>query len=104
MEEKMNLKEAALHCKTARSNYAKKSIERDDVFYLFKMQEELGELTRSFLELERRGVELKSTDPEVKRKFEGDIASVVGNALILANYYNVDIEKAILAKFPAQNK
>ena len=48
----MNLKEAALHCEKAWSQFANKNhINRDDVFYLFKLQEELGELTRSFLEL-----------------------------------------------------
>jgi hypothetical protein len=44
----MNLKEAALHCEKAWSQFAEKfQIHRDDEFYLFKMQEELGELTRA---------------------------------------------------------
>ncbi|MEA0971035.1 Pyrophosphatase [Candidatus Megaera venefica] len=99
----MNLKEAALHCEKAWSQFANKNhINRDDVFYLFKLQEELGELTRSFLEL--RGSEKPTlSESELKRKFEGDIVSVVGNALILAHQYNIDLEKVIPKKFPVQN-
>jgi len=55
----MTLQDAALHCEKAWSHYAKQNdIIRYDEFYLFKIQEELGELTRSFLEL--RGSESKS--------------------------------------------
>lgn len=97
----MNLKEVALHCKKAWSQYAKKfQIHRDDEFYLFKMQEELGELTRSFLEL--RGSEKKSkiTEDDLKKKFASDVASLVGNALILALHFDVDLEANIKDKFP----
>ena len=97
----MNLKEAALHCDKAWGQYVEKfQIRRDDEFYLFKMQEELGELTRIFLEL--RGSEKKrnlSMD-ELKKKFGSDIAVLVGNALILAYHFDVDLESSIKAKFP----
>jgi hypothetical protein len=45
----------------------------------------------------------KRAESELKRKFEGDIVSVVGNALILAHQYNIDLEKVIPKKFPVQN-
>jgi hypothetical protein len=66
----MTLEEAANHCERAWSSYATKhGISREpDVFYLLKMQEELGELTRHFLEMS--GNEHKSaTDDKLKRKF-----------------------------------
>jgi len=46
----MTLEEAASHCESAWSSYAAKhGISREpDAFYLLKMQEELGELTRHF--------------------------------------------------------
>ena len=96
----MNLKETALHCEKAWNQYAEKfQIHRDDEFYLFKMQEELGELTRAFLEL--RGSEKKSkTEEELKKKFASDVASLVGNALILALHFDVDLETDIKRKFP----
>jgi NTP pyrophosphatase (non-canonical NTP hydrolase) len=97
----MNLKETALHCEKAWSQYAEKfQIHRDDEFYLFKMQEELGELTRSFLELRGSEKKRKTAMKELKKKFAFDIASLVGNALILALYFDVDLEATIKTKFP----
>src|SRR4051794_2693984 len=93
----MNLKETALHCEKAWSQYAEKfQINRDDEFYLLKIQEELGELTRAFLEIRGSEKKRKSTIDELKRKFAGDIASLVGNSLILAHHFNIDLEANIM--------
>lgn len=99
VDSNMSLNEAALFCEEAWSEYAKKNnIKRDDAFYLFKMQEELGELTRSFMEL--RGSESTHYSLEfLKNKFEKDCASLVGNALILAQHFQVDIEIKLKEKF-----
>jgi hypothetical protein len=97
----MNLKEAAIHCDKAWGQYAEKfQIRRDDEFYLFKMQEELGELTRIFLEI--RGSEKKRKDSmeELQKKFAADVAVLIGNALILAHHFNVNVEANIREKFP----
>jgi NTP pyrophosphatase (non-canonical NTP hydrolase) len=97
----MNLREVSLLCEKAWSQHAAKfHINRDDVFYLLKMQEELGELTRTFLEL--RGSEKKRTTniDELKKQFAADIAVLIGNALILAHHFDVDLEANIKAKFP----
>ncbi|HEX2579974.1 MAG TPA: hypothetical protein VHK67_06205 [Rhabdochlamydiaceae bacterium] len=97
----MDLEEAALHCEKAWSQYAKKfSIRRDDEFYFLKMQEELGELTRAFLEIRGSEKQRKTSTDELKKKFAGDVASLVGNALILARHFDVDLEATIKAKFP----
>jgi NTP pyrophosphatase (non-canonical NTP hydrolase) len=99
----MNLKEMALHCEKAWKQYAEKfQIQRDDVFYLLKMQEELGELTRAFLELRGSEKKRKSTPEELKKKFSEDIAVLVGNALILAHHFEIDLEATIKTKFPVQ--
>lgn len=98
----MDLKKAAEHCEKAWSAFADKhNIKRPDEFFLFKMQEELGELVRTFLEI--RGCERRENAPEeLQKKFEGDCASLIGNALILALHFGVDIEKKIKEKFPVQ--
>jgi NTP pyrophosphatase (non-canonical NTP hydrolase) len=97
----MNLKEMSLHCEKAWSQYAKKfGIHRDDSFYLLKMQEELGELTRAFLELRGSEKKRKPSEEELKKKLASDVASLVGNALILALHFDVDLEASIKAKFP----
>ena len=97
----MTLTEAADHCEQAWAAYARRfDIRRDnDAFFFLKMQEELGELTRRFLELS--GGEHQTKDgAALRRKFEGDCASVVGNALILARRFGVDLERRIIEKFP----
>lgn len=99
----MDMDDAGQHCEKAWAQYAEKNnICRDDEFYLFKMQEELGELTRAFLELrgsERRGTKASE---ELLQKFAGDVASLVGNALILARHFQVDLVDNIKAKFPVE--
>jgi NTP pyrophosphatase (non-canonical NTP hydrolase) len=96
----MNLIEAGIYCDNAWSQFAEKfGIRRDDEFYLFKLQEELGELSRAFLEL--RGSEKRHTDSmeTLKKKFDEDVAVLIGNALILAKHFEVDVEKNIKEKF-----
>ena len=69
-------------------------------FFLLKMQEELGELTRRFLEMTGGEHQTEEAGP-LRREFEGDCASVVGNALILARQFGVDLESRIIEKVPA---
>jgi hypothetical protein len=97
----MTLKEAADHCETAWSAYAlRHGIRRDsDEFYLLKMQEELGELSRRWLEM-TKGEHTREDEPTLRRKFEGDCASLVGNALILARRFKIDLNQRIVEKFP----
>ena len=64
------------------------------------MQEELGELTRAFLELRGSEKKRKPTMEELKKKFASDIAVLIGNALILAHHFYIDLESNIKEKFP----
>ena len=66
----MNLKEAALHCDKAWSQYADKNqIRRYDEFYILKMQEELGELSRAFLELRGSEKTHQISEEKLKKNF-----------------------------------
>jgi NTP pyrophosphatase (non-canonical NTP hydrolase) len=92
----MTLEEAADHCERAFAAYAaREGVKRDEPFYLLKLQEEMGELARHFLEL--------GSDPsaERRREFQGDCAAIVGNALILAKHHGVDLATRLKDKFPA---
>lgn len=96
----MKLQEAMLHCGKAWSQYAEKNnIRRDDEFYFFKIQEELGEFTRTFMELHGRASVSNLTQAELQKKFAGDVASLVGNALILAHHFDINLEAALKTKF-----
>ncbi len=97
----MDLKDITKICVKAWGQYADKhQIHRDDPFYLLKMQEELRELTRAFLELRGSEKTGKTSMEDLKSKLASDAASLVGNALILAHHFDVDLERAIKAKFP----
>ena len=97
----MTLRDAADHCEAAWSAYASRhAIRRDnDQFYLLKVQEELGELARRYLEM-TNAEHTHRDEPALRHKFEGDCASLVGNALILARHFKVDLDKRIAEKFP----
>jgi hypothetical protein len=97
----MTLKDAADHCEAAWGTYASRhAIRRDsDEFYLLKVQEELGELARRYLEM-TNAEHTRRDEPALRRKFEEDCASLVGNALILAKHFKVDLDKRIVEKFP----
>ena len=98
----MDLSEAAEYCERGWNAYAKAHrIDRDDVFYLLKLQEELGELSRRFLELRKQ--ESVGEAGRLREKFAGDCASVVGNALILARHFAVDLEPHIRSKFAVRD-
>jgi hypothetical protein len=93
----MTLDDAADHCEAAFAAYASRNnIRRDEPFYIMKMQEELGELTRHYLEMTGR----EAPSGEQRREFEGDCASLVGNALILAKRFGVDLPARLKEKFP----
>jgi len=98
---KMTLKDAADHCEAAWSAYASRhAIRRDsDEFYFLKLQEELGELARRYLEM-TNAEQTRSDGSTLRRKFEEDCASLVGNALILARHFKVDLDARIAEKFP----
>jgi hypothetical protein len=98
----MELNEAAEYCERGWNAYAMAhGIKRDDVFYLLKLQEELGELTRRFLELRKQ--ESIGDVGRLREKFAGDCASIVGNALILARHFGIDLEAYIRAKFAVRD-
>ena len=97
----MTLEQATDRCERAWAGYASRhgSQRDEDSFYLLKLQEELGELTRRFLEMTGREYPSKEGGA-LRRKFEGDCASIVGNALILAKRFKVNLEERIAEKFP----
>jgi len=97
----MSLQQAADHCERAWAAYPQRNgLSRDlDAFYFLKLQEELGELTRRFLEMTGRETR-DEADDALRSEFESDCASLVGNALILAQRFRVDLERRIVEKFP----
>jgi NTP pyrophosphatase (non-canonical NTP hydrolase) len=74
----------------------KYAIERDDDWFLIKLQEELGELAQAHLKLSGRG---RGSLPEQARADEA--ADVLCQLLLYCRRFGIDPEAAVRAKWPA---
>ena len=80
--------------------HAKKSnINRDNDWYVLKLQEEIGELTQIYLS-KSSIVRNKGVVPEqLKQEFADELSDVIGQVLLIANHHNIDIEEALERKW-----
>ncbi len=74
-------------------------IEYTDDWFLLKLQEELGELTRAHLMLSDRTRRKVSSEQEGKYALAEEIADVFAYTLLFAKRMNIDIEDAITKKW-----
>lgn len=96
----MNLKILTEQIESVSQNYTEKfDIKRDSDWFVFKLQEELGELTQSYLMLSKRARQKDKSTELITQEFTHEIADVFCHTLLLANHYNVDIEKAVKDKW-----
>lgn len=70
-------------------------IKRSPSWYILKLQEEMGELTQSYLMLKGKGRSKNKTKRELREDFEKEMADVFCHVLLLAKSNTVDIEKAV---------
>jgi NTP pyrophosphatase (non-canonical NTP hydrolase) len=85
--------------------YAEKfNIERDANWFILKLQEEVGELIQSYLMLIGQARTKGKTPEEIQVEFRKEIADVFCHVLLLANFYGVDLEKEMDAKWLARRK
>jgi len=64
-----------------------------------KLQEEIGELVSAYLSSTERGRKRGKSTAQIKENFEDELADVLGQLLVTANYFNVDIENALKRKW-----
>ena len=96
----MTLEEMTTKIKSVADQYAEKfEINRDDDWYMFKLQEELGELTQHFLMMTGRARTKGFSDTELRQKFEDEVADTFSLLILLAAHFDVDIEKAVGSKW-----
>jgi NTP pyrophosphatase (non-canonical NTP hydrolase) len=80
--------------------YSKKfKISRNKLWYLLKLQEEMGELTQAYLSMNGQGRHKNKTPQELKSDFENEVADVLCHVLLLAQSEGVDLKKAIDEKW-----
>ncbi len=85
--------------------YAEKyHVERDATWFVLKLQEEVGELIQSYLMLSGKARAKGKTAAEIQSEFHKEVADVFCQTLLLARYYNIDLEKEVEEKWLRWNK
>ncbi|GAA0998906.1 pyrophosphohydrolase domain-containing protein [Subtercola frigoramans] len=96
----MNLEETGAAVESVSQIYAAKfGIDRTDVWFLLKLQEELGELTQAFVNLKGMSKDRGQTDADKRTAFAHECADVVAHVLLLARNEGVNLEAAIEDKW-----
>jgi len=96
----MNLKSLISKIERVSDLYSQKyKIARNKLWYLLKLQEEMGELTQAYLSMNGQGRHKNKTPKELKSEFENEVADVLCHVLLLAKSEGVDLKKAIDGKW-----
>jgi NTP pyrophosphatase (non-canonical NTP hydrolase) len=96
----MNIKQLSIEVEHVSQMYAEKfNIERDATWFILKLQEEVGELIQSYLMLTGKARTKGTSSTEIQSEFNKEVADVVCQALLLATYYDIDVEKEIEGKW-----
>lgn len=99
----MNLKTLLQKIERVSEIYSKKyKISRNKLWYLLKLQEEMGELTQAYLSMNGQGRHKNKSTQQLKSDFEHEIADVLCHILLLASSEGVDLKKAIDEKWLAR--
>jgi NTP pyrophosphatase (non-canonical NTP hydrolase) len=95
------LRELAARFETASQRYAALyGVERDEDWFLLKLQEELGELTQAWIKRTARGRPDPTANAEThQRKLEDETADLFGHVLLFAHRHELDLNAAIERKW-----
>lgn len=96
----MDLSVMAERIEAVATRYAREiNVTRDDDWYVFKLQEELGELTQKFLMMSDRGRQKGFSREEIRVQFEDEVADTFALVVLLARHFGVDLERAVDRKW-----
>ncbi len=74
-------------------------LERDDDWFLLKLQEEVGELTQAWNRVSGRGRRKGRSDEDMARDLADETADVLGHILLFAHRNDLDLAAAIKRKW-----
>lgn len=81
-------------------DYSEKfQVERDDDWFVLKLQEELGELIQSYLMMKGKARQKGKTKEAIREEFENEVADVLAHVLLLAKRFDVDLDKVIASQW-----
>lgn len=96
----MEIKDLIRKIEAVSQEYSKQyKIKRSPSWFILKLQEEMGELTQSYLMMKGKARSKNKTKKEIRTEFEKELADVFCHVLLLAKSNTVDIEKAIDEKW-----
>lgn len=96
----MNVKDLTREVEEISKIYSKRfKIERDSDWFILKLQEELGELIQSYLMMIRKGRNKGKSTEEIKDNFRKEVADVFSHVLLLAKFYDINLEKEVEEKW-----
>lgn len=78
---------------------ARFQIERDELWHIGKLTEELGELNAAFLQLAGRGRTKGLAPEELRRNLESEAADLLAHLLLFARQQKIDLEAALHNKW-----
>lgn len=81
----------------------KHEIDRDDTWFLLKLQEEIGELTQVFLMKAGQARDKGRSPDQLESDFRSEIADVFCHVLLLARHHGVDLEAEVKQKWLVWN-
>ena len=74
-------------------------IDRDDTWFLLKLQEEVGELTQAQLMRDGQARTKGLTPDELDAAFRSEVADVLCQTLLLARHHGIDLEAEVERKW-----
>ncbi|TDD24596.1 pyrophosphatase [Nonomuraea diastatica] len=100
----MDLRRLSDEVESVSQRYAEKlGIERDDIWFLLKLQEEVGELTQAFLMRTGRARSKGRTVDELDAGFRAELADVLCHVVLMARHHGVDLPAEIDRKWLVHN-
>ena len=96
----MDLRQLSLDVEKVSERYAEVfGIDRDDTWFLLKLQEEVGELTQAYLMRAGQARAKGLTPEDLHAGFAAEVADVVCQTLLLARHFDVDVPAEIERKW-----
>ncbi|SEH00508.1 NTP pyrophosphatase, house-cleaning of non-canonical NTPs [Nonomuraea solani] len=96
----MDLSQLSDEVESISDRYARRlGIERDDTWFLLKLQEEIGELTQAFLMRTGRARTKGHSEEELDVNFRAELADVLCQVVLMARHHGVDLQAEIERKW-----
>lgn len=101
----MNINDISESVEKISLDYTKEfKIKRTSDWFILKLQEELGELTQSYLMKSGQARKKDKTIEELDQSFRDEIADVFCHVLLLAKHHKIDLEKEVQRKWLSWSK